>query len=98
MSANVGMSCSRLSWANGHSTGRSNEPWSSIRSSRRHSSAHSSRRNLTISALTNSLSGRGGGWLMLDLTALQHFVEGLEYAPLFVTVSGAHLYGFPSPD
>jgi uncharacterized protein len=35
---------------------------------------------------------------MLDLTALRVFVEGLDYSPLFVTVSGAHLYGFPSPD
>jgi predicted nucleotidyltransferase len=35
---------------------------------------------------------------MLDLEALQGLVEGQAYAPLFVTVSGAHLYGFPSPD
>jgi predicted nucleotidyltransferase len=35
---------------------------------------------------------------MLDLEQLQGLVEGQDYAPLFVTVSGAHLYGFPSPD
>jgi predicted nucleotidyltransferase len=35
---------------------------------------------------------------MLDLEALRRLVEGQDYAPRFVTVSGAHLYGFPSPD
>jgi hypothetical protein len=35
---------------------------------------------------------------MLDLEALGRLVEGQGYAPQFVTVSGAHLYGFPSPD
>jgi uncharacterized protein len=35
---------------------------------------------------------------MLDLPALRRLVEGQQYRPLFVTVSGAHLYGFPSPD
>ena len=35
---------------------------------------------------------------MPDLHALRQLVEGLHYRPLFVTVSGAHLYGFPSPD
>ena len=35
---------------------------------------------------------------MLDLEALRQLVEGQQYRPLFVTVSGAHLYGFPSPD
>jgi predicted nucleotidyltransferase len=35
---------------------------------------------------------------MCDLEALRQVVEQQEYAPLFVTVSGAHLYGFPSPD
>jgi predicted nucleotidyltransferase len=35
---------------------------------------------------------------MLDLEALRLLVGGQDYAPLFVTVSGAHLYGFPSPD
>lgn len=36
--------------------------------------------------------------LELDLKGLRGLVEGLDYAPLFVTVSGAHLYGFPSAD
>lgn len=35
---------------------------------------------------------------MLDLEALRQLVERQDYAPLFVTISGAHLYGFPSPD
>jgi predicted nucleotidyltransferase len=35
---------------------------------------------------------------MLDLEALRRLVEEQDYAPRFVTVSGAHLYGFPSPD
>ena len=35
---------------------------------------------------------------MLDLVALRHLIEEQQYVPLFVTVSGAHLYGFPSPD
>lgn len=35
---------------------------------------------------------------MLELQALRQRVEGEQYRPLFVTVSGAHLYGFPSPD
>jgi hypothetical protein len=35
---------------------------------------------------------------MLDFEALRRLVEGQQYAPLFVTVSGAHLYGFPSAD
>ncbi len=35
---------------------------------------------------------------MLDFEGLRRLVEGQAYAPLFVTVSGAHLYGFPSPD
>lgn len=35
---------------------------------------------------------------MLDVQALGQLVEGQAYRPLFVTVSGAHLYGFPSPD
>ncbi len=35
---------------------------------------------------------------MLDLEGLRTLVERLGYSPLFVTVSGAHLYGFPSPD
>jgi hypothetical protein len=29
---------------------------------------------------------------------MQRLVETLGYRPLFVTVSGAHLYGFPSAD
>ncbi|MCX7425345.1 MAG: nucleotidyltransferase domain-containing protein [Planctomycetia bacterium] len=35
---------------------------------------------------------------MLDLERWKAYVESLDYRPLFVTVSGAHLYGFPSPD
>lgn len=35
---------------------------------------------------------------MLDLGGLHQLVSEIGYAPLFVTVSGAHLYGFPSPD
>jgi predicted nucleotidyltransferase len=35
---------------------------------------------------------------MLELAELRRLVEGQSYRPLFVTVSGAHLYGFPSPD
>jgi predicted nucleotidyltransferase len=35
---------------------------------------------------------------MLDLDGLRELVAGQGYGPLFVTVSGAHLYGFPSPD
>jgi uncharacterized protein len=35
---------------------------------------------------------------MLDLEQWKVYIESLDYRPLFVTVSGAHLYGFPSPD
>src|SRR6185437_5645709 len=35
---------------------------------------------------------------MLDVAALRQLIEGQPYRPLFMTVSGAHLYGFPSPD
>src|SRR5437773_6404956 len=35
---------------------------------------------------------------MLDLEAMRSVVAEQKYRPLFVTVSGAHLYGFPSPD
>ncbi len=35
---------------------------------------------------------------MLDHAALARLVQGQDYAPRFVTISGAHLYGFPSPD
>jgi predicted nucleotidyltransferase len=35
---------------------------------------------------------------MLDVPALGTLAEQLVPRPLFVTVSGAHLYGFPSPD
>ena len=35
---------------------------------------------------------------MLDLDSLRELVKRRDYNPLFVTVSGAHLYGFPSPD
>lgn len=33
-----------------------------------------------------------------ELALLQETLKQLPYPPLFVTVSGAHLYGFPSPD
>lgn len=36
--------------------------------------------------------------LDVDLAAMRRLVEGVDYRPLFVTVSGAHLYGFPSSD
>lgn len=36
--------------------------------------------------------------LEVDLAAMRRLVEGLNYRPLFITVSGAHLYGFPSSD
>ncbi|MHB1037976.1 MAG: nucleotidyltransferase domain-containing protein [Pirellulales bacterium] len=36
--------------------------------------------------------------LDVNLDAMRHVVERLRYRPLFVTVSGAHLYGFPSSD
>jgi uncharacterized protein len=36
--------------------------------------------------------------LEVNLPAMRHLVEKLDYRPLFVTVSGAHLYGFPSAD
>jgi len=35
---------------------------------------------------------------MLDWLGLRQLVQTQQYRPLFVTVSGAHLYGFPSPD
>jgi predicted nucleotidyltransferase len=35
---------------------------------------------------------------MFDNKALRELVEAQYISPLFVTVSGAHLYGFPSPD
>jgi predicted nucleotidyltransferase len=35
---------------------------------------------------------------MIDLTYWKTYVDSLAYNPLFVTVSGAHLYGFESPD
>ena len=34
----------------------------------------------------------------MDLERWRKFVSSLECSPLFVTVSGAHIYGFPSPD
>ncbi len=36
--------------------------------------------------------------LDVNLEAMRQVVAGLKYRPLFVTVSGAHLYGFPSAD
>lgn len=35
---------------------------------------------------------------MLDYTLFQPIADTLPGAPLFLTISGAHLYGFPSPD
>ena len=35
---------------------------------------------------------------MIDLTYWKTYVDSLDYNPLFVMVSGAHLYGFESPD
>jgi uncharacterized protein len=36
--------------------------------------------------------------LEVNLASMRQVVARLDYRPLFVTVSGAHLYGFPSPD
>lgn len=36
--------------------------------------------------------------MCIDLDLWREYVDTLEIKPLFVTVSGAHLYGFPSPD
>lgn len=36
--------------------------------------------------------------LELNLTDFRQYVKQLDYRPLFVTISGAHLYGFPSAD
>lgn len=36
--------------------------------------------------------------MCIDIPKWSTFIETLEIDPLFVTVSGAHLYGFPSPD
>ena len=35
---------------------------------------------------------------MTDLNYWKQYLNSLDYNPLFVTVSGAHLYGFDSPD
>jgi len=34
----------------------------------------------------------------MNLEPWKSYVETLDHNPLFVTVSGAHIYGFPSPD
>lgn len=34
----------------------------------------------------------------LDLNVWAEYVQTLDVSPLFVTISGAHIYGFPSPD
>ena len=34
----------------------------------------------------------------MDLNYWKNYIDQLPYDPLFVTVSGAHIYGFPSPD
>ncbi len=36
--------------------------------------------------------------MRLDFGGLRRLVDSQDYRALFVTVSGAHLYGFPSPD
>ncbi len=36
--------------------------------------------------------------LEVNLKSMRQLIESLNYRPLFVTVSGAHLYGFPSAD
>jgi predicted nucleotidyltransferase len=36
--------------------------------------------------------------LEVNLDSMRRLVDQLDYRPLFVTVSGAHLYGFPSAD
>ena len=33
-----------------------------------------------------------------EILKWQSYVAGLDFKPLFVTVSGAHIYGFNSPD
>ena len=35
---------------------------------------------------------------LIDLTPWRAYVAGLDFEPLFVTVSGSHIYGFDSPD
>jgi len=35
---------------------------------------------------------------MIDLNIWKSYIDTLDYQPVFVTVSGAHLYGFESPD
>src|SRR5687767_1192276 len=66
--------------------------------SRRPSSRRGFPNSRTSARLTTSSSARDGGWSMLDMPALGTLAEQLVPRPLFVTVSGAHLYGFPSPD
>lgn len=34
----------------------------------------------------------------LELNEWEQYVRSLDVSPLFVTISGAHIYGFPSPD
>ena len=44
-------------------------------------------------------AGAAGAWSMLDLHVVGEYVAVAAMSqPLFVTVSGAHLYGFESPD
>jgi predicted nucleotidyltransferase len=35
---------------------------------------------------------------LLDIPMWSAYVDSLDVDPLFVTISGAHIYGFPSPD
>ena len=34
----------------------------------------------------------------MNLEPWKTYIDSVDYMPLFVTVSGAHIYGFPSPD
>src|SRR5262249_40034903 len=94
----IGRNCSRSNREHGLSIKPRPRRCSSTACSRKLSGLLGCRRSRITGAWTNSCYGREGEWLMLDLEELRLFVGTIDYAPLFVTVSGAHLYGFPSPD